>query len=106
MGADPPQSLMNVGQGPRERYGPTLRSPSAGVFAVEVCHGPIHYADVAGAIDTQDKLVQEGVQSWLIKRARFAAQSEYRFAVRAFAPARERYLTPVSPDLRTLTSPL
>ena len=88
------------------RYLQAYVAQHRGIVPVEVFHGPVHYADVAGSIDTQAQMAQDGVQSWFVKRTRFKTQSEYRFAVCAIAPSQELHRVPVSLELRALTSPL
>lgn len=88
------------------RYLQAHMAQQYGIFPVEVVHGPVHYADVAGSFEAEAQMAADAAQSWFVKKTRFKAQSEYRFAIRAIAPTQERRLIPVSLELRALTAPL
>ncbi len=76
---------------------------------VHVYHGPVHYEDGSGSVETQEQWFDPfaGPKSWFIKRTSFERQSEYRFAVTTLGdPVQQKHYVSVSPELRALTSKL
>lgn len=73
---------------------------------VHVYHGPVNYEDVSGRVDRQEHWFDPnaGPKAWFTKKAAFAGQSEYRFAVSTLGkPVAPRHYIAVSPELRSLT---
>ena len=73
---------------------------------VRVYHGPVHYEDESGVIETQDDWVDihGAPRAWFTKRTEFAYQSEYRFAISTPGnPTVDVFKMEVSDDLRQLT---
>lgn len=76
---------------------------------VHVYHGPVHYADRSGRVDTQEHWFDPGAapRAWFTKRRSFEPQNEYRFAVSTLGnPVDPKHYVAVSPELRGLLSPL
>ena len=76
---------------------------------VHIYHGPVNYEDLSGTIRSQEGWFNPnaGPLAWFTKRTSFRDQSEYRFAVRTFgSPKNQKHYIAVSPELRSLTSPL
>ena len=76
---------------------------------VHVYHGPVHYEDRSGRVDTQEHWFDPGAgpRAWFTKRRSFAPQSEYRFAVSTLGnPVDPKHYIVVSPELRALVYPL
>ena len=73
---------------------------------VRVYHGPVHYEDESGVIETEDDWVDinGAPRAWFTKRTEFAYQSEYRFAISTLGnPTVDVFKLDVSDDLRQLT---
>ena len=73
---------------------------------VHVYYGPVNYKDISGRVDRQEHFFDPnaGPVAWFTKKAAFAWESEYRFAVSTLgAPVRSRHYIAVSPELRALT---
>ena len=73
---------------------------------VHVYHGPVHYEDFSGVIDTDDDFrdIGGGIKACFTKRAEFAEQSEYRFVLSTVgAPSKRTISIDISEELRELT---
>ena len=76
---------------------------------VRVYHGPIHYNERSGRIDTQHHWFDPnaGTMAWFTKKTSLKTQGEYRFAINTLGnPVQPKHYIAVSPDLRALTSAL
>ena len=76
---------------------------------VRIYHGPVHYEDCSGRIDTREQWYDPdiGPRAWFTKRTSFASQSEYRFAVSTLGePGEPLHYIAVSSELRALTAAL
>lgn len=76
---------------------------------VHVYHGPVHYADRSGRVDTQEHWFDPGAgpRAWFTKRRSFEPQSEYRFAVSTLGnPVDPKHYIVVSTELRALVYPI
>lgn len=76
---------------------------------VHVYHGPVHYTDRSGRVDTQEHWFDSGAgpRAWFTKRRSFEPQNEYRFAVSTLCnPVDPKHYIAVSPELRGHLSPL
>ena len=74
---------------------------------VRVYHGPVHYTDRSGRIETQEQWFDPnaGPKAWFTKKTAFKMQSEYRFAVTTLgSPVESEHYIAVSPELRALTA--
>ena len=74
---------------------------------VNVYHGPVHYEDQSGTVETQtDFFDPYGAQrAWFTKRTRFSDQKEYRFAVSTLGtPTNMIFRLAVSDEIRKLTA--
>ena len=74
---------------------------------VNVYHGPVHYEDQSGAVETQkDFFDPYGAQrAWFTKRTWFSDQKEYRFAASTLGtPTNMIFRLAVSDEIRKLTA--